>query len=188
MCRTRGHAAAAAREGMPQQPWVAQEGMPERQRRRQRSRRRCAAPRRCCCRCCCLQRLPHPQCTRGHNSAFGAAVTARVTHHVLLMPHCEERQSVTPSFPSGALPMSSGASVHPSARNSACVRAVSYQGLAHTTPPFRSRLHVQPVTGGRSLLAAVTVIWDGLLLRLVRAVFARAHSRMAATSGGGDGF
>jgi len=28
----------------------------------------------------------------------------------------------------------------------------------------------------------------GLLLKLVRAVFARAHSRMAASSGGGDGF
>jgi len=76
--------------------------------------------------------------------------------------------------------MSSGASVHPRARNAARVSAVSYQGLAHTTPPFRSRLHVQPVTGGRSLLAAVAVVWNGLLLRLVRAVFeVREHSRIA---------
>jgi len=141
-----------------------------------------AAQRRCCW--CCLQRLPHLLCTRGHNIASGATVTARVTRHVPLMPHCAECHV----FVSTRDFTSSGAAVHPSARNSACVRAVGCTGLAHATPPFRPRPHVQPVTGGRSLLAAVTVIWDGLRLRLVRAVFVRAHSRMAASSGGGDGF
>jgi len=150
-----------------------------------------AAQRRCCCRCCCLQRLPHLLCTRGHNSASGAAVTARVTRHVLIMPHCEERQSVTPSFPSRALYHPGLQSIPAPAIQRACVRSAT---KGWPTPHLLSA-RVCMCSRSRAAVHCWQLLqWHGtgLLLRLVRAVhvFVRAHSRiaMAASSGGGDGF